>query len=276
MILVPVVIGGVALATAGGAYLAKRKKQRSLNAKLFGRTLNEFSLETLDNNTGIPKLVERMLSSIEQRALQTVDIFRDPGFPDHQKELAEKIEGPKTAKKIDFDTENPHDVTGLIKQFLRELPECLLTTKIYPKLVEIQKIHYHNAHEWNSSVKNELLQLPLRNFRLLRRLTQVLWKISQYEQQNQMSPQALSVIIGPCIMYSEQIEEAEQLFQNAQVITDLIQNIIINLNQLFGGGEEPMDDHKDEKKDSKFSSFRKRLGGSHKEKSEQDMSPNPS
>lgn len=49
----------------------------------------------------------------------------------------------KTGKKSFDDNTSPHDVATLLKEFLRDLPEPLLTNKLYTPLLETQSKHVY-------------------------------------------------------------------------------------------------------------------------------------
>ncbi|CAF0728941.1 unnamed protein product [Adineta steineri] len=73
----------------------------------------------------VPELLSNCCDYLEKNALQTVGLFRVGVSKKRLKELKEQV---NLNRSVTFDsTTNAHDIAGLIKEFLRELPEPLLT-----------------------------------------------------------------------------------------------------------------------------------------------------
>ncbi|KAM3184758.1 hypothetical protein ACTXT7_007709 [Hymenolepis weldensis] len=53
-----------------------------------------------------------------------------------------------------FEEWQPYDVADLLKQFLRELPECLLTNKLSSTLINIFHRYCHSIIEFNQLEKS--------------------------------------------------------------------------------------------------------------------------
>merc|ERR1739848_276587 len=84
------------------------------------------------------------------------------------------------------------DVAGLLKLFLRDLPEPLMTYELYQPLL---------ANRADVDKIRELLhELPKENFALLQALMRFLGHVVQHEDVNHMSTSNIAIVIGPNLL----------------------------------------------------------------------------
>ncbi|KAM9813275.1 rac GTPase-activating protein 1-like [Neosynchiropus ocellatus] len=103
----------------------------------------------------IPALVIFCIREIERRGLHEVGLYRVSGSERQVKELKEKLIRGKTRPALDK-VEDINVITGVLKDFFRNLPEPLLTfslNKAFMEAAEVQNddnslaMMYHNIHE---------------------------------------------------------------------------------------------------------------------------------
>ena len=77
----------------------------------------------------VPGLIDDTISAMRQMDMSVEGVFRKNGNIRNLKEISEKLD----AKEVDVDLskENPVQLAALLKKFLRELPDPLLTYKLY-------------------------------------------------------------------------------------------------------------------------------------------------
>jgi len=77
----------------------------------------------------VPGLVDDTISAMRQMDMSVEGVFRKNGNIRNLKDISEKLD----AKEVDVDLsrENPVQLAALLKKFLRELPDPLLTYKLY-------------------------------------------------------------------------------------------------------------------------------------------------
>jgi hypothetical protein len=104
---------------------------------------------------------------------------------------------------IDF--RNPaafhHDiasVTTLLKHFLRDLPDPLLTSANYTSFINSAKIDDDVGRR--DSLHAIINSLPDPNYATLRVLTLHLHRVAEHSQQNKMTPSNLAICFGPTLM----------------------------------------------------------------------------
>lgn len=104
-----------------------------------------------------------------------------------------------TGSEIDLEGTSPHCVAGLIKSWLRELPEPLIPNDMYP--VFLQTVATTKDKELKRERVLELLEhLPLHSLRALSFLANFMKQIVSYAVLNRMTFQSLSIVLAPCIL----------------------------------------------------------------------------
>jgi hypothetical protein len=110
-----------------------------------------FPLETVLRREGskIPSLIRKCVEAINERGLETTGIYRICGNAAKKKVLRAQFES--NSKSVDLSqTENPVDVniiTGLLKDYLRELPQPLLSRDVRELLGEAEAVPDNLASE---------------------------------------------------------------------------------------------------------------------------------
>ncbi|KAF6220252.1 hypothetical protein HO133_003384 [Letharia lupina] len=86
----------------------------------------------------VPGIVDDTISAMRQMDMSVEGVFRKNGNIRGLKDLSEKLDQKEV--EVDLSKENPVQVAALLKKFLRELPDPLLTYKLYRLFVTSQKI----------------------------------------------------------------------------------------------------------------------------------------
>ncbi|KAJ9245833.1 hypothetical protein DTO271D3_6079 [Paecilomyces variotii] len=86
----------------------------------------------------IPALVDDAVSAMRQMDMSVEGVFRKNGNIRRLKDLAELIDNKY--EQVDLSKENPVQIAALLKKFLREMPDPLLTFKLHRLFVISQKI----------------------------------------------------------------------------------------------------------------------------------------
>ncbi|XP_067141869.1 rho GTPase-activating protein 20-like [Centruroides vittatus] len=157
--------------------------------QLFGQSLEKVCQQSL------PKPISAILDQLYEKGPHTVDIFRKSATTKACKEMKTALD-----KNPDYKIEmKPTIVLAcVLKDYLRCLPDCLLSSNLYEEWLETVDIQ----PEWKrkETVTNLLNRLPPQNIQLLKQLLCVLWKISQYSSENKMTSYNLAVCMGPTLL----------------------------------------------------------------------------
>lgn len=119
-----------------GQYLSCHYKNYHLN-ELLDKAVFGVPLSVTLQRSGqpLPKSIQEALRWLRSRAVDQVGIFRKSGVRSRIQILKTTVE--TTTGYITFDEQQAYDVADMVKQYFRELPEALLTTKLSETLILI-------------------------------------------------------------------------------------------------------------------------------------------
>ena len=91
----------------------------------------------------VPGIIDDVISAMRQMDMSVEGVFRKNGNIRGLKDLADKIDAKEV--EVDLSKENPVQVAALLKRFLRELPDPLLTYKLYRLFITSQSMFRSNT-----------------------------------------------------------------------------------------------------------------------------------
>lgn len=120
-----------------GKAFAKDKKAGK-NKAVFGRSLEQVidreGAESIDGvgpgALRVPAILDQAVSAMRNMDMSVEGVFRKNGNIKRLRELQEEIDA-KGSDHVDLTRENPVQVAALLKKFLRELPDPVLTFKLH-------------------------------------------------------------------------------------------------------------------------------------------------
>lgn len=146
--------------------------------------------------TTVPKVVELLLLHVEINGLYTEGIYRKSGSTCRARELHQIME--TDPEKPSLDNYPIHTITGLVKRWLRELPDPLMTFSLYNDF--LHAVELPEKSERIKAVYQKVEELPPANFNTLERLIFHLVRVAKEEEHNKMSPSSLAIVFAPCIL----------------------------------------------------------------------------
>ncbi|XP_075391224.1 rho GTPase-activating protein 45 [Tenrec ecaudatus] len=184
--------------------------------QLFGQDFGPAARSTPD---GVPFVVKKCVGEIERRAMRTKGIYRVNGVKTRVEKLCQAFENGQ--ELVELSQASPHDISNVLKLYLRQLPEPLLCFRLYHGLVGLAKDSLKAEAEAKAAARGrpaggesamaatvamagrlrELLQdLPQENRATLQYLLRHLRRIVQVEQDNKMTPGNLGIVFGPTLL----------------------------------------------------------------------------
>ncbi|XP_008406665.1 rho GTPase-activating protein 40 isoform X4 [Poecilia reticulata] len=175
----------------------KTGKRKIAESTLFGVPLATL-LETdqkIRPNTSIPLFLHMLLSFLEKKGVDSEGILRVPGSQSRIKLLQQNLEANFYRSRFNWDEVSPNDAAALLKKFIRELPDPLLTAEYLNTFSAVrditelrQKLHMLNLL---------ILLLPEPNRSTLKALLEFLSKVVNREKKNRMNLWAVATIMAP-------------------------------------------------------------------------------
>jgi hypothetical protein len=131
----------------GKAFAPKEKKPKGSKTAIFGVPLEQLLERDYEESTDgvgpgslkIPSLVQEAVSAMKTMDMSVEGVFRKNGNIKRLNDVKDEIDA-KGAVEVDLTKENPVQVAALLKKFLRELPDPLLTHKLNKLWITSQRI----------------------------------------------------------------------------------------------------------------------------------------
>ncbi|GAM21390.1 hypothetical protein SAMD00019534_045650 [Acytostelium subglobosum LB1] len=194
---------------------------------------------TIPPGAEVPMIVTQAIDYIEKRAMDVVGIFRLSGSVntiENWKKMYDK------GDKCDLMLENdPHAVAGLLKLYLRELPEPVLTYDKYEKFIAAQSMD--DLASRIKLIKHLVRSLPAANLAVLTKLISFLGRVAQHSANNKMQLHNLSTVFGPNLIREKQSKSestnVQNLVEDTPIINALTLSLIRDYPYIFGDKELP-------------------------------------
>ncbi|KAG2153395.1 hypothetical protein DEU56DRAFT_727081 [Suillus clintonianus] len=198
---------------------------------VFGVEL-EFLLEREANGAqpeigSIPSVMLTCLSEVEYRGLSEVGIYRVAGATSEVNALREAFNRGECPITPDTDI---HSVCDLVKSWFRLLPEPVFPSSSYFNVIEAMKLE--NLNSRLACIRSVVHGLPQANFDLLKRVTEHLDRVTDYEEHNQMAAEALAIVFSPNLLRAPQNDFA-LILANMGHTHKLVKALITHFHVIF-------------------------------------------
>ncbi|KAM3856980.1 rho GTPase-activating protein 6-like [Diretmus argenteus] len=193
----------------------------------------------------VPRVVDSCCQHLEKYGLQTVGIFRVGSSKKRVRQLREEFD---RGVDIQLDEEySVHDVAALLKEFLRDMPDPLLTKELYTPFINTMLL---DPDEQQSVTQLLLYLLPACNSDTLHRLLEFLCTVADHanDQQdkdglemtgNKMTSLNLATIFGPNLLHKQKSSDKEFSVQSSAraeestAVIAVLQRMIASFQTLF-------------------------------------------
>uniref|UniRef100_A0A8C4I2B4 Active breakpoint cluster region-related protein n=1 Tax=Dicentrarchus labrax TaxID=13489 RepID=A0A8C4I2B4_DICLA len=183
--------------------LSLKRTPSKKQSGVFGVKIN---VVTKRERSKVPYIVRQCIEEVEKRGIDEVGIYRISG-------VATDIQALKTA----FDT-NTKDIlmmlsdmdinaiAGTLKLYFRELPEPLLTDRLYPAFMEVGAL---SPVAKENCMMHLLRSLPDPNLMTFLTLLEHLKRVAEKEPINKMSLHNLATVFGPTLLRPSESESTK-------------------------------------------------------------------
>jgi len=183
-------------------------KGNNSKQQIFGVPLHVVMAHPMNHNLAMPKLVMRAIDYL-QRHGYVEGIFRLSGRVHRIDEIKKAY---NRGEDLDFSNEmDPHVVAGLLKSYIRELPDPLCTYNLHNKW--IQTYAPHDIPGSVARMRVLLIQLPAPNLTVLKALMGLLVALSKADQDTKMTASNLAICWAPNILRSPDTSPAQALME---------------------------------------------------------------
>uniref|UniRef100_F6SHT7 Vacuolar protein sorting-associated protein 29 n=1 Tax=Xenopus tropicalis TaxID=8364 RepID=F6SHT7_XENTR len=196
-----------------------KKNDSELSTRQFGVDLSRLTNE----ERLVPVLLEKLISYIEMHGLYTEGIYRKPGSTNKIRELRQSLD--TDIENVNLDDYNIHVIASVFKQWLRELPNPLMTFELYEEF--LRSMGLGERKETVRGVYSVVDQLSRTHLITLERLIFHLVRIAQQEETNRMSANALAIVFAPCILRCPDTTDPLQSVQDIGKTTACVELIVV-------------------------------------------------
>ncbi|XP_068517360.1 rho GTPase-activating protein 45 isoform X1 [Anas acuta] len=230
--------------------------------QLFGQ---DFMKASQSSSDGIPFIIKKCISEIEKRALKTKGIYRVNGVKTRVEKLCQAFENGK--ELVELSQASPHDISNVLKLYLRQLPEPIMPFRMYNELMGLAKESLQGGSEAKGrsgkggpelvdrgadtdkvvvtlvlKLKELLKELPWENMATLQYLLQHLRRIVEVEQDNKMTSSNLGIVFGPTLMRPRPTDATISLSSLVDYPHQarIIEALIIFYSTIFENKEAPL------------------------------------
>uniref|UniRef100_A0A668AJA1 Rho GTPase activating protein 6 n=1 Tax=Myripristis murdjan TaxID=586833 RepID=A0A668AJA1_9TELE len=179
----------------------------------------------------VPRVVDSCCQHLEKYGLHTVGIFRVGSSKKRVRQLREEFD---QGMEVPLDEEHSvHDVAALLKEFLRDMPDPLLTRELYTAFINTMLLDYSDQE---SAIQLLIFLLPPCNSDTLQCLLHFLATVAAHAEDsideegrevtgNKMTSLNLATIFGPNLLHKLKNSDKEfvvQSFARAEESTAII------------------------------------------------------
>ncbi|XP_051677726.2 unconventional myosin-IXa isoform X4 [Oryctolagus cuniculus] len=196
-----------------------KKYDPELSSRQFGVELSRLTSE----DRAVPLVVEKLINYIEMHGLYTEGIYRKSGSTNKIKELRQGLD--TDAESVNLDDYNIHVIASVFKQWLRDLPNPLMTFELYEEFLRAMGLQ--ERKETIRGVYSVIDQLSRTHLNTLERLIFHLVRIALQEDTNRMSANALAIVFAPCILRCPDTTDPLQSVQDISKTTTCVELIVV-------------------------------------------------
>ncbi|XP_071438655.1 rho GTPase-activating protein 45-like [Hetaerina americana] len=209
----------------------------------FGVELGQHLKET---SAQVPYIVCKCVNEIDERGKFVKGVYRVSGVKSRVEKLCQAFENG--VDLVDLTGIHPNVIANVLKLYLRQLPEPLLTFRLYADFVRIAKEFPSNAVHGSchpaAELKTALRKLPLHHYATLAVLMQHLKQVSEVSETNKMPASNLGIVFGPTLLRTSEGRASLNSLVDTVHQTRAVELLIIHATDIFEPVEFPVTDYK--------------------------------
>lgn len=197
--------------------------------RVFGVPLRETVAK--GSKDGIPNIVVRCAEFILQRGINIVGILRLSGSLTKINEMKKLFD---EGVAVEFSTEAEseiHNVSSLLKMYLKQLPEPLCTFEKYLEFVEVT-LTSNEVEEQVAKLRFLVHSLPTNNYRLLKYVMEFARTISKNAEVNKMDVNNCAIVLAPNLFRGQELS-LETLSAHNPLYLKTTALLINNIDKIF-------------------------------------------
>ncbi|XP_071469137.1 rho GTPase-activating protein 18 isoform X4 [Marmota flaviventris] len=145
--------------------------------------------------TRIPLIFQKLISQIEEGGLETEGLLRIPGAAIRIKNLCQELEAKFYEGTFNWESVKQHDAASLLKLFIRELPQPLLSVEYLRAFQAVQNLP--TKKQQLQALNLLVILLPDANRDTLKALLEFLQRVIDNKEKNKMTVMNVAMVMAP-------------------------------------------------------------------------------
>uniref|UniRef100_A0A8C2NWX8 Rho GTPase-activating protein 18 n=1 Tax=Capra hircus TaxID=9925 RepID=A0A8C2NWX8_CAPHI len=145
--------------------------------------------------TRIPLIFQKLISRIEEGGLETEGLLRIPGAAVRIKNLCQELEAKFYEGTFNWESVKQHDAASLLKLFIRELPQPLLSVEYLKAFQAVQNLP--TRKQQLQALNLLVILLPEANRDTLKALLEFLQRVVDNKEKNKMTVMNVAMVMAP-------------------------------------------------------------------------------
>eukprot|EP01136_Pigoraptor_vietnamica_P045116 Opistho-1_new@22690 len=199
----------------------------------------------LSDGRQIPFPLEATIGYIRREGgLKTEGIFRRTAAVGAIKQAKEALDHERADFNVGSE-DNVHVAAVLLKTFLRELPEPLLTFELFDRFMQLPDIldEKERVQELRQILQ---ISLPRRNYIVLEYLMSFLNEVVAHSGENLMTPANLAIVFGPNLIWAQSQASSLSVMGKINTVVNLLIKHYATLFAKESTSEAPKASHADD------------------------------
>ncbi|XP_066932708.1 rho GTPase-activating protein 45-like isoform X2 [Clytia hemisphaerica] len=191
----------------------------------------------------IPYIMEKCIDTLDEIGLGAKGLYRVSGVKSKVEKLCQQFETGGHLIDLTSTHQQPQLIASVLKLYLRQLPEPLLTFKLYQpfidlakesgpiKLSDLDELDDQHASQYEEVIKKVhdiVKRLPSANFYTAGKLIRHLKRVANHAHENQMSPSNLAIVFGPTLLRPEGDANSLSAVMDMSLQTRAVELLILN------------------------------------------------
>mmetsp|Transcript_30860 Transcript_30860/g.80744 ORF Transcript_30860/g.80744 Transcript_30860/m.80744 type:complete len:632 (+) Transcript_30860:241-2136(+) len=210
----------------------KRKMKKGTEGNVFGVNLEHLYERDMKYHKAsvvrpnVPVILSSVIDFLSANAMDEEGLFRKAGHVGRIKALRKRCE--ESGGTLDFEGSRAHDVAALLKQFLRETPEPLLTSQYIETFYTTEQLR--DPSERLRARKLLAMLLPPVHRACLELLLNFLCDVAANDAKNRMGIANLAVVFAPSLFFirgtkgQKILKEVDTQVHTASTLRGLLEN----------------------------------------------------
>lgn len=202
------------------------------NKRIFKIPLEEHLAVT---NRTISYVIELCVCCLLEKGLHEEGLLRVGCASTKLRRLRSAIDANFIGAPFPSEYQDVHVIAGVLKSYLRDLPDPLLTYRLYDEFISISQ--RSNDDKRKTALLNTINQLPSGHYFNLRYLTKFLSMLAQRSQHNKMSSQNIAIVMSPNLLWPPDTIDIDyvQKVNSSAAVNTIIELLISDWSFFFDG-----------------------------------------